>query len=168
VDILEAFEEVAERYDARLIMVGEGPEFGLAVERVKQSPTLRSHVQLVGAQADVRPFLWQADVFVLASDNEGAPLVLLEAMACGVPWISTAWGVAAIVPSGECGLVVAVHSPGELANAMSELIVDPARRARMAARARQLAITEFGEARYVADHIQVLQDVERGAPLDRK
>ena len=104
IDIIEAFGD-HRISGTRLIMVGDGVDRIAAMDR-STSLGISDRVQFVGMQKDIRPFLWEADAFVLASDDEGAPLVLLEAMACGLPWVSTAWGPAAMLPPGECGLVV--------------------------------------------------------------
>ena len=117
---------------------------------------LGQRVEFVGKQADVRPFLWQADLFILASEDEGAPLVLLEAMACGLPWVSTPWGVAATLPPGECGLVVPPRSPSVLAEAMAELVNDPKRCSEMGLRGRRRAETDFTVQRYLDAHLKLI------------
>jgi len=110
----------------------------------------------------VRPYLWNADVFVLASDEESGPLALLEAMACGLPWVATPWGVAAMLPAGECGLTVPCRSPQALARALSELLNDPARRKAMGIRARARAEAEFEIGWYINAHIALLTEIQRG------
>jgi len=158
-DIIEAFAIAALPRNSRLIMVGSGPDFEAATERAR-TLGVSHRVDFVGIQKDVRPFLWQADLFVLASEDEGAPLVLLEAMACNLPWVSTAWGVAAMLPDGECGLVVPPRTPQRLAAAMVELINDSERRLAMGRRGRYHAEAEFGEAKYVARHTELIRNAE--------
>jgi glycosyltransferase involved in cell wall biosynthesis len=159
VDIIEAFGEQCIPSNARLIMVGEGPDRVAATDRAR-SLGLSHRIEFVGSQKDVRPFLWEADAFVLASDDEGAPLVLLEAMACGLPWVSTAWGPAAMLPTGECGFVVPPRSPGLLAAAMAEVLKDPERRLAMGRRARHRAETDFREETYVERHLQLIRSLQ--------
>jgi glycosyltransferase involved in cell wall biosynthesis len=159
VDIIEAFGNKRVPSNARLIMVGDGPDRAGAVDRAK-SLGVSHRVEFVGMQNDVRPFLWDADVFVLASDDEGAPLAVLEAMACGLPWVSTAWGPAAMLPPGECGLVIPPRSPDLMAAAMAELIKDPERRLTMARRARYRAETDFREEQYVEKHLELIRSVQ--------
>jgi L-malate glycosyltransferase len=156
-DIVEAFASSHIPADARLVMVGAGRDLEAAVQRARDLG-VDDRVQFVGSQKDVRPFLWDADLFVLASEAEGAPLVLLEAMACGVPWVSTPWGAAAELPPGECGLVVPAGEPDRLAAAVGELLRNPARRREMATRARQRAVADYGERQYVKRHLQVLAE----------
>jgi len=159
IDIIEAFGEKRISSNARLIMVGDGRDRVAATDRAR-SLGISHRVEFVGLQRDIRPFLWQADAFILASDDEGAPLVLLEAMACGLPWVSTAWGPAATLPPGECGFVVPPGAPGLLADAMVELIKDPERRQAMGRRARYRAETDFQEETYVKRHLQLIRSIQ--------
>jgi glycosyltransferase involved in cell wall biosynthesis len=158
-DIIEAFANSAVPADARLIMVGDGPNLKATIEHA-QNLRVDDRVAFVGTQEDVRPYLWQADLFVLASDSEGDPLVLLEAMACGLPWVSTAWGAAASLPPGECGLVVPHRSPHKLAAAIAELINDPERLHAMGRQGRYRAEVDFGENKYLESHLQLIREIK--------
>jgi glycosyltransferase involved in cell wall biosynthesis len=157
-DIIEAFALADVPKDTKLIMVGAGAEFETTVRKT-QELGLTQRVEFVGRQTDVRPFLWRADLFVLASDDEGAPLVLLEAMACGIPWVSTPWGVAAALPNGECGLVVPPKQSHKLGVAMAELIHDPERCRLMGLRGRKKAETEYTLQQYRDAHLRLLADL---------
>ena len=94
-----------------LVIVGEGPEREALEARA--SATWRSeHVHFTGARADVESLLSCFDLFALTSQSEGLPLVLLEAMALGLPVVATAVGgvpdlvehetTGFLVPSGDC------------------------------------------------------------------
>ncbi len=155
-DIIEGFALAQIPADTRLVMVGAGQELEATIER-SRALGLGNRVEFVGRQQDVRPYLWDADIFVLASDDEGAPLALVEAMACGLPWISTPWGPAADLPNGECGLVVPIGSIRHLAEAITQLVNDSAqRRSAMGARGRYYAEREFGETEYIRRHLEVI------------
>jgi len=155
-DIVEAFASSAVPSHARLVMVGDGPELPLAKLRA-QELGIQDRVEFVGVQGDVRPFFWQSDAFVLASDAEGAPLVLLEAMACGVPWISTPWGAAADLPPGDCGLVVPPADPRRLGEAMSQMLRNCEARREMAKRCRQRAVSDYDSRNYIESHLALLR-----------
>jgi|GEM_PF-758196 len=159
-DIVEAFADQRIPAEARLIMVGDGPLRERTAGRAKELGVF-DRVAFVGTQKDVRPFLWASDVFVLASDDEGAPLAVLEGMACGLPYVSTEWGPAAILPPGECGLVVPAHAPKELAAAMARIIADPVKCRKMGEQARYRAVNDFREDRYVERHIRLIEKIER-------
>lgn len=91
--IVAAFLAVMSRrtMPARLILVGDG-ECRRACEELIRAHPRGAQVTLTGEQADVRPFLAAADVFVLHSSSEGTPRSLLEAMAMGVPGLCPAVG----------------------------------------------------------------------------
>jgi glycosyltransferase involved in cell wall biosynthesis len=79
-------------------------------------------------------------VCALSSEFEGTPLITLEAAAYGVPFVATrVGGLPQAVRDGETGLLVPPRDPEALAAALAALLRDPARRARMAARAREHA-----------------------------
>ena len=95
--------------------------------------------------AEVPAFLSAADVFALASVREQFGLVLVEAMACGVPPVAVdRFGPAEIVVDGETGWLVEPDDVGGLAAALLQAIDDPAERARRGARARTVAVERYG------------------------
>ena len=105
---------------------------------------LESRVRFLGIRADVADILRASDVFVLSSRVEGNPLSVMEAMAAGLPVVSTVvGGVPELVRNGETGLLVPSEDAGALAQAMQALVDDPVRRQAMGAAARQHAVTHF-------------------------
>ncbi|MGY1593573.1 glycosyltransferase [Geodermatophilus sp. SYSU D00708] len=99
-------------------------------------------VTFPGFVTDVRGFLAGLDVFCLSSRREAMPLVLLEAMAEGLPCVATDVGdVAAAV--GADAVVVPPEDPAALAAALAALLADPDRRAGLGARARRRAVAAF-------------------------
>jgi len=110
-----------------LIVVAPGIEgdFSHQLKQLIRELQLSAQVKLVGPQAHNRLYLWYnaADVFCLASEQEGCPNVLLEAMACGRPLVaSRVGGNPELVSSGECGILVNSHSPVELAEALEKAL----------------------------------------------
>jgi glycosyltransferase involved in cell wall biosynthesis len=85
---------------------------------------LRSDVlQFLGSTSDMSAIYQQADIFVLTSEHEGTPNVLLEAMAAGLPVVATrVGGVPEIVQHGRTGFLVDEHRTGDLLKVTSELI----------------------------------------------
>ena len=109
-------------------------------------------VEFVGAQEQDRvlAFWQQADVAVLTSENEGLPISLMEAAACGVPAVATAvGGVPELIEPGVTGLLAPTGDAAALADGLQGLLVDPARRARMGALARQRVLERFSLHRQV-------------------
>jgi glycosyltransferase involved in cell wall biosynthesis len=105
---------------------------------------LEQNVLFAGSAADVRPYLAAADVFVLSSDREGLPLVLLEAMAFGLPCVvSDAGGAREAVRDGVNGFVVEPGSAPALEEGIERLFASPELRARMGESSRRIAEQEF-------------------------
>ncbi|MEE2663871.1 MAG: glycosyltransferase family 4 protein [Myxococcota bacterium] len=85
-----------------------------------------------------------ASVFALASDEEGLGIVIVEAMACGLPVVTTdCGGPSTSVLDGETGILVPRNDPEAMASALHSLFTDPAQRARMARSARARATEVF-------------------------
>ena len=85
--MLDAFARV-ERRDARLTILGDGPLRPMLEQRVA-ALGIADRVAMPGFVADVLPALRKADLFLLSSDYEGLPAAALEALACGVPVVTT-------------------------------------------------------------------------------
>lgn len=123
--------------EAHLILVGpdEGPaDYGAHLRELAQRPGLRGAVRFTGP---TRPELWypQFAVMAMASDSEGMPLAILEAMAHGVPCVGPdVGGMREAI--GEGGLVVAPGDPEALALGILALLGDERRATRLARAAR--------------------------------
>ncbi len=111
---------LAARPEARLLLVGDGP-LRAEVER-----RANDQVVLTGLRSDVPRLLAAMDVFVLASQWEGLPRTLLQAMATGVPVVATdADGVAEVVRDGVTGRLVPRGDASGLGRAIAETLDDP-------------------------------------------
>lgn len=135
-------EAVAQLRDAgvpmRLRLVGDGPERP-ALTAMIASHSLDEHVTLVGelAPAAVREELRAADIFCLPSFSEGLPVSIMEAMAAGVPVVTT-WiaGIPELAVDGVTALTVPPARVDALAEALRRLVEDPALAERLATAAR--------------------------------
>lgn len=123
--LLHAFARLAGTRPCRLLILGDGRERA-ALWRQAQSLGIQDRVILAGFQANPFACMARSTVFVLPSLWEGFPFVLMEAMACGVPVISTDCpsGPAELVVDGETGLLVPPSDPVALARAMDRLLAD--------------------------------------------
>ena len=121
------------RRDFRLLIAGEGPE-GPALRRSVERAGLTSLIELLGHVDDLAFVLRSADLVLLTSRNEGIPLIVLEAMACGKPVISSnAGAVAEAVLDRQTGILVEI-GPGEavrFAAAIHQLLEAPELRSAM-------------------------------------
>lgn len=132
--LLRAFAGVQERHpDARLTLIGDGVERP-ALEALASTLGLAESVTFAGpkTQAEVAETLATADLFVLPSFAEGVPVVLMEAMASGLPVIATRIaGISELVEEGVAGRLVPPGSDAALAEAITALLDDPAARTAM-------------------------------------
>ncbi|TXM67324.1 glycosyltransferase family 4 protein [Methylobacterium sp. WL69] len=125
-DLLDAFERVhATRPDTRLTIVGEGPHADEYKERVARMAGA-SAVTFSGGQSDPRPFFAAADIFILPSLADPAPLVLSEARAAGCAVVATAVdGIPELLENGRAGILVPPSDPTQLGDAILALVRDP-------------------------------------------
>jgi glycosyltransferase involved in cell wall biosynthesis len=148
-DLVGALELLAARgVTLPLDVVGGGHEVGEqeADELRRRIADSGLPVRLLGslAPAEVATALRSAQLFVLPSHWEGQPIAILEAMASGLPVVVTTVGANPdVVRDGVDGRVVPSHDPAALADALEQLVRDPALRARMGASARERARTGF-------------------------
>ena len=127
--------------EGRLVIYGEG-EKREALEALVRELHLEGRVLLPGLSDNVPRDIKGAKLFVLSSDYEGMPNALLEAMALGLPCISTdcpCGGPREILQNGENGLLVPVGDEQALCAAMAALLNDPAGRAVLGENARRTA-----------------------------
>jgi glycosyltransferase involved in cell wall biosynthesis len=127
----------------KCIIVGDGP-LKESLEQQSLDLGLSDAVFFEGFQQDVRPYLQAGTAFVLTSRQEGLPLSILEAMACGLPCIVTrVGGNAEVVIHGVNGLVVNPGAIDEIAGAISYLATHPHEREEMSKMARSRVQQEF-------------------------
>ncbi len=110
----------------RLVILGSGPERS-ALRALAGNLGLGERVHLAGYQANPYAYLAQSDLFVLSSRHEGMPNALLEALACGLPVVSTDCpsGPREILADGAFGELVPVGDVAALAQAMTHALQAP-------------------------------------------
>jgi N-acetyl-alpha-D-glucosaminyl L-malate synthase BshA len=107
-DVVRIFDKVLQKMPAKLLFVGDGPERPVA-EDLARELNICDHVRFVGKQEQMEDILAIADLFLLTSDYESFGLAALEAMAAGVPVVSTnAGGLKEINTDGVTGFTAAV------------------------------------------------------------
>jgi glycosyltransferase involved in cell wall biosynthesis len=139
--LIRAFAQLLDRRpSARLLIIGEGA-LRPRLQALCVEVGIDDKVRMAGFQLDPWPYYAGADLFVLSSDNEGLPLVLVEAMHAGLRLVSTecAEGVGEILDGDRFGKLVPVGNEDALAAAMEQALDEPANPARQKARARELA-----------------------------
>jgi len=131
--LVEAFADLADEFPGwRLVIAGDGPEMRRLAALV-QARAIADRVRLAGWVGEPGEVLAAASLFVMSSRYEGFPNALLEAMACGLAVISTAYaGSVELISDGVDGLLVQVDSRAELAQAMRRVMKDGQLRAELA------------------------------------
>jgi glycosyltransferase involved in cell wall biosynthesis len=135
------------------------------LEQQAEQGGLSGRIVFTGARRDTERVYGALDVFVLSSQKEGMPLVLLEAMASGRPVVATAvGGVPELITPGEQGLLVPSKKPLELANAIETVLNQPARARAMGQAGRRLAVQHFSLERMARETDRLFQKVLRQQP----
>lgn len=117
--LIKAFAKVVEKEpNVKLVIIGEG-ELRTEIEKLIQQYKIEQYVSMPGQCDDVQRRLNAADVFVQSSNYEGLPISGLEAMACGLPIVSTkAGGTVDIIKNDKNGFLVDIGNVDELAEKM--------------------------------------------------
>ena len=142
-DVVEIFAIVRREINAKLLMIGDGPERTTAEWLVRQKG-LANDVIFMGKQNQVQELLCLADVMLLPSDLESFGLAALEGMACGVPAVcSRIGGVPEVVTDGVEGYLVEPRDVQTMAARALEILTVPERHKEMSGAARRRALSQF-------------------------
>jgi glycosyltransferase involved in cell wall biosynthesis len=166
--MLRAFSRVRERNaQAVLLLVGRG-SLQAETEALARELNLNQSVRFLGVRHDIPEIMSAADGYVMSSEWEGMPMVLLEAAAAALPIVTTdAGGNAEVVRDQQNGFLVRPSSPEDLAAAMLRLMQLPeSERRAMGARGRERVRSEFGLSRTVERWEQVYREVLSRKGLD--
>jgi glycosyltransferase involved in cell wall biosynthesis len=139
--------------------VGNGPEED-RVRALADELGIGDRVLFTGLRSDVSQLLPGFDVSCLSSVHEGAPLVVLESMAAGIPMVVTDCGALRdLLADSEEGFIVPVGDPAALADRLAALFADPDLRLAMGKQARAHAEREFSIERTVQGYQQLLVEL---------
>ena len=144
--LIKAFSLLPTLLNARLTILGEGslrPE----LEALVQQLGLQGRVAMPGFVVDPYPWYRTADLFVLCSRWEGFGNVIVEALECGLPVVSTDCpsGPAEILENGRLGQLVPVEDPVALAASMVKGLADPVDRAMLMRRAQDFSVSSIAD-----------------------
>jgi D-inositol-3-phosphate glycosyltransferase len=144
--LLDAYAKLQHKTPAipDLLLIGDPPTAEIQSHLKKLG--LANKVHLIGPKRsqELAELYRKASFFVLSSNEEGLAIVILEAMASGLPVVSTdCGGPATAIADGETGFLTPVGDAGALAAAMKKLLVDPALRERMGREGRKVAEERF-------------------------
>ncbi|NHN30199.1 glycosyltransferase [Paenibacillus agricola] len=156
--LIRAFKKVHNQYpSSRLIIVGEGKQ-RRELKRLISSLKLKKHVRLRGlvAHSQMAALLRKADIFCLPSvttiegNQEGIPNAIKEAMATGLPIVSTRHGgIPELVTNGQQGLLVRERDVKGLARKLKQLVGNPSLRKKMGRKGSSKIVRNFNSAKQV-------------------
>ena len=165
-DLIDAFGIVsALQPQARLYLVGEGP-MRSDYEQLASKLGIESSVEFVGSVGDPRAYLKAADIFVLASRSDPAPLVLSEAREAGCAIVATnVDGIPELLDDGAAGILVEPRQPQAIANALLGLLANPEELQKYKARSIE-NLASFSVGRVAANTIDIYRECisERARP----
>jgi len=157
--VIQVFSEVRKRLQAKLVMVGDGPEKAGA-EQLAREMGVHRDVLFLGNQDCMEEMLPLADVFLLPSSSESFGLVALEAMSAEVPVVcSNAGGLPEVVEHGFTGFL---HEPAHVAGytaSVLKLLANEGLRRTMGRRGRRVAMERFGADEMVGKYIEVYESL---------
>lgn len=145
---------------AHLVVVGGGNQSRFAHQAAELGVTGRIH--FVGETSAPEPWYAEADVLVLPTLHDPWGIAIVEAMAAGLPVVTTrAAGASSVVEGADAGVVVPERAPRELADALRSLLRDPARRHALGEHGRGAAV-RYDSRAYGAAVLEVYEDILRG------
>lgn len=157
--VLETFVRVRECVNARLVMVGNGPDRP-ALERSVANQGLSDHVEFIGERHDLVALLSSADVFLLPSAQESFGMAAMEAMSCGTPVVaSRVGGLPEVIEDGHTGFLCDEDDVEAMAGRAIELLTDRALYERIAAAGVVLVREKFCEDMIVPQYLKLYEDV---------
>jgi len=143
----------------KLVFVGGGEEED-NLKRLAIEKRVKNDVLFLGKRSDVNEILKAFDLFVFPSLTEGLPLVVIEAMASGLPVIAShVGGIPELIIHGKNGLLVPPTSKNEIKSAIINLIQNPDLRIKMGQLGRKIFETQFSLPQMVKKYIEVYEDV---------
>jgi len=160
VDCVEILAKVLQKGgNAKLLMVGDGPEYSAIHHRARQLDVL-DKTEFVGKQAKIADYLGVSDVSLLPSELESFGLAALEAQACEVPVVaSRVGGIPEVINDGETGFMSDVGDTEKMSEDVLKLLNDEEMRRAFGKRGRELAILRYSSEKIIPQYIAFYEKV---------
>lgn len=156
-NVVKIFHQISKEVNARLLMVGGGPEKCIA-KRMSQELEIADKVFFLGKHDNIVPILSIADLLLLPSERESFGLVCIEAMACKVPVVaSNRGGLPEVIDDGVTGFLAEPSEVSLMAEKALYLLQNSAVHAEFAERGRTAVIERFDSEKIVEDYIKYYQ-----------
>jgi N-acetyl-alpha-D-glucosaminyl L-malate synthase BshA len=158
-DVIEVAAKVLRKMPVKVLMIGDGPERSLAESRSRELK-IADEIIFIGKQDNVFPFLSTSDVFLMPSRLESFGLAALEAMACGVPCVtSNAGGLPELIENGTCGYTVDMGDVDAMADKVYEILRDDVFYEKLSKSTREYAFDNFHVSKIIPQYIEEYQRI---------
>ncbi|MHC4512300.1 MAG: glycosyltransferase family 4 protein [Planctomycetota bacterium] len=163
--LLQAFASCRSRDRARLLLFGGDDDGQRHLEQLTRELGIRERVTFAGTTADTSTVYRKMDVFALSSRTEQMPLTVLEAMACGLPVVSTDVGdVRHMVCDANRGLIVPKDDTAALAAALDRVLDDPGLRRSLGDENRRRCQQEYDQEVCYRRYLDLYRQLSAGNP----
>jgi N-acetyl-alpha-D-glucosaminyl L-malate synthase BshA len=160
-DIVESFKLIHQNVPAKLLLVGDGPEKHPIMESIKGT-SVEKDVLFLGKQESLSELYAISDLMLLLSEKESFGLVLLEAMACGVPCIGTdVGGIPEVITNGENGYIVELGDWKKVAEYGVEILQNSTLHKQIVDRSFEIIQDRFSSKSIVAQYEEMYERVAR-------
>ncbi|MBI2172998.1 MAG: N-acetyl-alpha-D-glucosaminyl L-malate synthase BshA [Candidatus Aenigmarchaeota archaeon] len=150
--IIRAFKTASKSIPSKLILLGDGPEMP-KMKRLASKLNIGDKITFTGAVKDVQKYFSVSDLFVMASENEGMPLSIMEAMSCRVPAVAVnRGGMPEIVEDGKTGYVAEYGDTRDIAEKCMKILSDGSLCEKMARNSRERIEKDFNMRKNVAEY----------------
>mgnify|MGYP001214516143 CR=1 FL=1 len=158
-DVVLTFEKISRKIPAKLLLVGDGPEMS-AVARLVDQLHLRGRTLFLGKQQSLEELYSISDLMLLLSEKESFGLVLLEAMACGVPAIGTRiGGIPEVIEEGRTGFLCEVGDVETAARYALRLLSEPDLHQRLSEAGKKRVREQFASASIVTRYEKIYEEI---------
>ncbi len=169
-DVIDTFYRINKEVSSKLLLVGDGPEMSRVQEQVR-TLNMEEDVLFLGKRDNLSELYNISDLKLLLSEKEAFGLVLLEAMACGVPGIGTnVGGIPEIIEPGRNGYLVELGDTGKAAEYAVDLLMDQKTGVQLKAGAIETAASKFHSKKilkeYEAIYARLIQKGKRNENSD--
>jgi L-malate glycosyltransferase len=148
-DAIKIFELVQREIPSKLILVGDGPDRS-ECERLVRQLNLVDKVKFLGKQDGLVEILTASDIFLIPSQSESFGLAALEAMACGLPVISSSvGGLPELIKHNECGFIAEIGDVDRMARYAIELLSNERKYSLFSKYARERAVSKFDKSKVI-------------------
>jgi glycosyltransferase involved in cell wall biosynthesis len=165
---IRAFQALRQRAVSRpvaMVVFGDGPNRPEIEKLASLSSGSPGIIRLAGFRQDIDRCMTALDVLLHAPRLEAFGLVIIEAMATGLPVVaSRLGGIPDLVRHGQTGFLADPSKSESLAAALQQLLSDPALLGSMGAEARRVALAEYGRGLYVRRHLELYEKLRAGQP----